>query len=254
MVSADTQIFCCRVADVDVELLTRYEDLLDDSERQRLADFQAPIARTTFLISRALLRTRLAARLNVAPTALQFIRDSNGKPQLPPPFNDWHFNLSHGDSWVTLALSRSGPVGIDVESHERRNNLSGIARRFFSAAENSSLIDLDDKQWPQQFFAIWTIKEAHAKALGCGLSKILSCSSFTIDIGKQALQFELSGAAAPDSAVFGWLYRLDNAVSLALVQLHSATAVPALIRCVPLMSEETLTLQPLVAGSWLPTN
>ncbi|HSB97449.1 MAG TPA: 4'-phosphopantetheinyl transferase superfamily protein [Spongiibacteraceae bacterium] len=253
MSDSELEIFCCRIADIDATLLAHYEQILDAAEQRRLASFQADTARTAFLISRALLRTTLAARLHCAPTELQFIRDANDKPQLAEPFANWHFNLSHSGAWVTLALSQIGPVGIDVESHERKNNLAGIAQRFFSAEENATLVGLDNTRWLQQFFAIWTIKEAHAKALGCGLSKILSCSSFSVDMNKQSIALTLSAAAAPDSAVLSQLYRLDDSVSLALVQLDAIAATPAIIRSVPLVSENVVALQPLTVGNWSPS-
>jgi len=250
MPRAELEIFCCRIADIDAALLARYEQLLDAAEQRRLATFQADTARTAFTISRALLRSTLATRLHQAPPELQFIRDGNDKPQLAQPFTDWHFNLSHSGAWVILALSQIGPVGIDVESHERKNNLSGIAGRFFSAEENATLTDLEGERWLQQFFAIWTIKEAHAKALGCGLSKILSCSSFNVDLAKRSIALTLSAVAAPNNAVVSQLYRLDDSVSLALVQLASTAATPDIIHSVPLSGENTIALRPIAVGNW----
>jgi phosphopantetheinyl transferase len=253
MSSAAPQLFCCRVADIDAALLARYEHLLSDEERQRLAGFQASTARTTFLISRALLRTALATRLNVAPETLQFIRDSDDKPQLAPPFADWHFNLSHSNDWVVLALSNCGPVGVDVEGHGRRNNLSGIARRFFSAAENASLADLDGQQWLQQFFAIWTLKEAHGKALGTGLAKILSCCSIEVDTGAGTIEWSLSDAAIDEGSTQSFLYLLEKNVSLAFVQLFGEGAEPpSLHLSIPLSREEPLALIAAARGDWHP--
>jgi phosphopantetheine--protein transferase-like protein len=151
-----------------------------------------------------------------------------------------------------LALSQRGPVGIDVENHERGNDLAAIAQRFFSMAENESLTKLDGQAWLQQFFAIWTLKEAHGKALGTGLSKILSCSSFLVDIRRRSVTSILTDVAAPNVPVFNWLHRLDDTTTLAFAQLRSAAPTPSLIRCVPLAAESSLTLQLLATGSWLP--
>jgi phosphopantetheine--protein transferase-like protein len=155
-----------------------------------------------------------------------------------------------------LALSQSGPVGIDVENHLRGNDLAAIARRFFSAAENSSLTALDDAAWLQQFFAIWTLKEAHGKALGTGLSKILSCSSFVVDSGARLIELQLAAAAASSVPVNCWLYRLADDSSLAVSQLGARPAAITLYRSAPLAAtappEIYFELTPIATGSWSP--
>jgi 4'-phosphopantetheinyl transferase len=273
MAAANLHIYCCRIADVDSTQLARYEILLDADERRRLALFQVAEIRNEFLISRALLRTALAVHLHTESHALQFVRNADGKPQLAPPFANWHFNLSHSSAWVALAISSVGPVGIDIESHARKNNLAAIAGRFFSAAENASLQQLVDlgavgapsgTAWLRRFFAIWTLKEAHAKALGCGLGKILSCSSFVPSADflaveensaaprTAAIELQLSGAAASAVPVATWLYRPDPATSLAVSQLGELPAAIALYRWAPESLKTYFERSPIAAGSWLP--
>lgn len=273
MAAANLHIYCCRIADVDCTQLARYEILLDADERRRLALFQVAEIRNEFLISRALLRTALAAHLHTESHALQFVRNADGKPQLAPPFANWHFNLSHCSVWVALAISNAGPVGVDIESHARRNNLAAIAGRFFSAAEKTSLQQLVDMgavgapsgaAWLRRFFAIWTLKEAHAKALGCGLGKILSCSSFVPDAHflaveedsatprAAAIELQLSGAAASTVPVATWLYRPDPATSLAISQLGELPAEIALHGWAPDSQTTYFELKPIATGSWLP--
>jgi phosphopantetheine--protein transferase-like protein len=253
MPNADLFIFCCRVADIDAALLADYQILLDAGELKRSAGFRSTPAQTQFIISRALLRTALAKQLNCAPHELRFVRDADDKPQLAAPFGGWHFNLSHGPNWVVLALSRAGPVGIDVESHGRGNDLPAIAKRFFSSAENDSLQGLEEGQWLQQFFAIWTLKEAHGKALGSGLSKILSCSSIGVDFSRNAIDWNLSGIARSRQAIFSALYPIDANASLAVVQ-HFDGSAPSLtcLRSVPLRQDQPFPLAPMASGVWSP--
>lgn len=277
MAAPDLHVYCCHIGDMDAAQLDSYRDLLDAGEQRRLAALRVDALRGEFLASRALLRNALAAHLHADPKTLQFIRDSNDKPQLAPPFSGWHFNLSHSSEWVALAISSAGPVGIDIESHTRRNNLQGIARRFFSAAENASLQQLMEAQgsaddtWLRRFFAIWTLKEAHAKALGCGLAKILSCSSFvpaadfTVAEDRAvegavprtaAIELRLSGAAASAMPVATWLYRPGRATSLAISQLSTRPVGIAMYRCAPDAGRDALETYfeptPIAAGSWLP--
>lgn len=264
MPAANLHIYCCRSADVGSALIEDGVALLDAAERERLDKFHAPNVRNEFVLSRMLLRSVLAAHLQTSPAALRFERDADNKPQLAAPFAHWHFNLSHGGEWIALALSNAGPVGIDIESHARKNNLHAIARRFFSAAENAALdsIEHDDADWLQAFFAIWTLKEAHAKALGCGLSKILSCSSFVVrgvtQDRPEAIDLQLSGIAASALPVATRLYRPAAATSLAVSQLGENPVDVALYRWLPAAggtaSSSYFELAPAATGNWRPSN
>jgi 4'-phosphopantetheinyl transferase len=254
MMVSQPEIFCCPTAAVDDALLATYQTLLSAGERERLVNFRAPTAARDFIIGRALLRTVLAARLHCDPAVIAIEPDADGKPQLAFPLNSgWHFNLSHDRNWVVLIVSNAGPVGIDVECHERRNNLDGIAKRFFSSAENRLLENCEHGKWLDCFFAIWTLKEAHAKARGCGLAKILSCSSITPDWRSARINFALGDIARADTSLSGWLYRLDESVSLGAIAC-SATSLgePTLSRAVPLRASELLHCAALARGDWRP--
>lgn len=252
--SAQPEILCCLTATIDDALLSEYRALLSGDELQRLSGYRSAHVAKEFVIGRALLRTALAQRLQVDPNSLVFERDADGKPRLAHSHNQtWHFNLSHERSWVVLMLSPFGPVGVDVEGHARRNNLAGIAQRFFSPEENAALAQCNELDWRNYFFAIWTLKEAHAKALGCGLAKILSCSSITLDWTAARIDFVLHDIARSDLPLSGWLYQLENDVSLAAIaNAPHAIAEPTLARVVPLRSTEILPLPVLARGSWLP--
>lgn len=251
---ASLHIHCCHDADVDAATLESSIALLDDDERRRLDALHSAITSSEFLLSRLLLRGALAARLGTTPDALGFERDAGGKPQLAAPFSHWHFNISHGGGWVALASSDAGPVGIDVEAHARRNNLRAIAQRFFSAEEQAALARrTDEVQWLEGFFATWTLKEAHAKALGCGLSKILSCSSFVVAdaASPPAIELTLAGIAASAPAVETRLYRLATDTSLAISLLTEREVDVALYRWNPATaSADYVELAPAATGSW----
>jgi 4'-phosphopantetheinyl transferase len=85
MPAARLEVLCCPLAEVDDELLARCKNLLSDAESQRLAAFRVESAAKEFIVSRALLRSALAERLQCAPGDLQFLTNSDGKPQLAAP-------------------------------------------------------------------------------------------------------------------------------------------------------------------------
>lgn len=114
-----------------------------------------------------------------------FTTGDKGKPA-HDGFRGIHFNITHSGEWVAVALS-SGSVGVDVE--RMRKIPEGLARRFFSEAENQWLDSAkSEAEQKDIFFTLWTLKESFLKAIGTGLTK--SLSSFTI-LKKGNDQFEL---------------------------------------------------------------
>ena len=114
-----------------------------------------------------------------------FTTGEKGKPA-HDGFRGIHFNITHSGEWVAVALS-SGCVGVDVE--RMRKIPDGVARRFFSEAENEWLDSAaTEAERKDIFFTLWTLKESFLKAIGKGLTK--SLSSFTI-LQKGNNHFEL---------------------------------------------------------------
>lgn len=268
MISAPIDVLCCALRAVDDKLLTRYENLLNEEELLRLRSFRSAAGAKEFLVGRALLRIALATRVPCDPRELQFTKNVDGKPSLAYPPARWQFNLSHSHDWVALAVCETHTVGVDIESYSRRNNLHAIAQRFFSEEENAQLAQCTENEWLDHFFAVWTLKEAHAKALGCGLPKILSCSSVAVDFTAHSIDLKLSGAALTAHKVSGWLYRLDENSAMALVAHSDVGATsnidgksrgvdkPQLWRCTlttdsQQLSQQKLLIEPVASGNWL---
>src|SRR5690606_1030385 len=91
------------------EQVAGYEALLDAEERARWQRFRFAEDRWRFLLGRAFMRTVLADCLEHSdPAALQFRRLPQGKPELAgADSGKLHFNLSHTDALLVLAVSRS---------------------------------------------------------------------------------------------------------------------------------------------------
>lgn len=88
-------------------------------------------------------------------------RGTQGKPFFPDHPN-FHFNLSHSGEWVLCALSDEGEVGVDIEQiRPRREHLP---RYIMSDAEFAAF----DGSW-EDFFRIWTLKEAYVKYQGTSI-------------------------------------------------------------------------------------
>lgn len=107
---------------------------------------------------------------NAAPLSLAYSYGENGKPYLAD-YPGLFFNLSHSGNFVATAFS-SEEIGLDIQEHEGEKD--GIAKRFFSAEDNSLLdrckmgetgISKDD-----MFYRMWSVKEASMKLTGLGMA------------------------------------------------------------------------------------
>jgi 4'-phosphopantetheinyl transferase len=150
----------------------RWSALLSEDEQARAARFHFARHRQYFTATRAILRRVLAAYLHTDAKALAFAYGAKNKPMLGAEYasSALAFNVSHSGDMALFAFVRSRQVGVDVERIRCDFDTSAIARRFFSAPEQSQLAALDPEQRHQAFFRCWTRKEAYIKAIGEGLS------------------------------------------------------------------------------------
>jgi 4'-phosphopantetheinyl transferase len=142
---------------------------LDEHERERWARFvDAPSARS-YLELHLLARSQIGLLLGRPPESLRFDRTcpdcgrQHGRPLLVDD-PGLHLSLSRTGSVVAVALSRSGPVGIDVEQvdgvrFEGFGQVALHARDLTGRGDRGAVTDATS----------WVRKEAALKALGVGL-------------------------------------------------------------------------------------
>ncbi len=133
--------------------------------RARVLKFHRPIDGVRSLFAELLLREVIAERGMLAPEAVAFDADENGKPRLAPD-TGFQFNLSHSGDWVVCATG-SHVVGIDVE--RIRDKVPDVLERVLSTQERDQFASLPEPQQRRFFFARWAVKEAFSKALGLGV-------------------------------------------------------------------------------------
>ncbi|ART78731.1 4'-phosphopantetheinyl transferase family protein [Oceanisphaera avium] len=165
------------VCDTDhLQLPKDADQVLSQAERTRLANITQPKQANTFLVGRYLLRQLLARQLHIAPAELTIAINPKGKPQLQlsdaRSLVQWHFNLSHSQSLLALALSNQAPLGLDIESRQlNAKQILRLAKRYFNEWEQSWLAS---NPQPENFLRLWTIKEAVLKADGAGIANNLA--------------------------------------------------------------------------------
>ncbi len=92
----------------------------------------------------------------------------SGQPKIADPGpSAAHISFSHSGDWVACGISTTGPIGIDIETHRLDRDLRGIAELSFGPQEV-----LRSQMSALEFYRIWCIREAVAKATGLGFAQV----------------------------------------------------------------------------------
>lgn len=229
----------------DPALLARYDALLSEAERARDRAFTSPAARHEHLVTRALVRTVLARYTGRDARAWRFGAGPHGRPEIDPPCG-LRFNVSHARDLVVCAVSRHR-VGVDVEPIGRGDAVLGAARAVLSDEELAELRALPLPARRERAVALWTLKEAYAKARGSGLSEELRSVTFSSERGDHVrVAFAPPLRARPGRWGFRLLDLPAHRIALA-VPVRRALRLRA-IEVVPLVTGSERVLAP--APAW----
>ncbi|WP_241661057.1 4'-phosphopantetheinyl transferase family protein [Thermomonospora catenispora] len=146
-------------------------DLLNDTERARRDRYRREADRDRFTVGVAVTRLAAGALLGVRPERVPVDRTCPGcgAPHGRPVIEGGpQLSVSHSGDLVVVALSRGGPVGVDVEQDSGRLG-EGIVRQLLGSEEVADLRDLGAAWLRRGLLTYWTRKEAVVKATGDGL-------------------------------------------------------------------------------------
>lgn len=149
--------------------VARVSGWLAPAEHARAARFGREILSRRYVLGRALLRWALGNVLGLPPPAVPIVRGARGRPQLEGDTGP-DFNVSHTEGVALIGIARAGRIGVDVERADRDVRADGLARKFLTTAERSTLAPLSEAERRARFLRYWTCKEAMSKATGEGLS------------------------------------------------------------------------------------
>lgn len=153
--------------------------MLDTSERLRVQRQRSTAQRDRLALAYALHRLLLARVLDCDAEDVCLTRDAAGCPRLPG--TSLSTSLSHADGAVALAVSASGPVGVDIEWSARAAAMPGIAGQVCHPDDRARMSGLSWAEWTQALLALWVRKEAYLKAAGVGLAQEMK--SFEAPVG-----------------------------------------------------------------------
>lgn len=159
------------------QALTALTSRLPVAEQEEMARLRLPTRQRNFVLSRMLLRHLLATHAGLPPEALRFARAASGRLLLAGS-GPWEISLSHGDGLVAAVVANA-PCGVDIE-RPRATRVARVAQRYFAPAEAEWLRTRDSITAERDFFRLWTLKEACAKALGQGLADNMARLAFTL--------------------------------------------------------------------------
>ena len=193
---------------------------LSAEERSRAARFWHDVDRRRYLAHKGALREILGGYLGLQPAEIRFGLDRRGKPHVAGPFRDGlDFGVSHSGSLGLVGIRRGGQVGVDVERIIPGFDWREVAATALSEREVRALGALPADQQCDAFFAIWTRKEALAKAVGVGLRTDLAALEAPTSPGLSgwsARRVEADGRLA-ECALVDLLLRVGYRAALALV-------------------------------------
>lgn len=151
--------------------LAEADTVLSAVERQRIATRREKAHRNALTLAYALHRGLLGQAMGCEPQNVPIGRDEVGCPRLPAPLG-LTTSLSHsGHRAVAVAITRTGPVGVDLEEITRAAIMPEIAEQVCHPADKRELANLEGQAANEAMLAIWVRKEAFLKAAGIGLQR-----------------------------------------------------------------------------------
>lgn len=151
-VDVDTEFALWRIEE---EADTLYKQLqLNEQEKAYVEQLANGKRHLHWLATRVLLRTMLDTSEYIDCKI-----DSHGKPYLVNL--PYHISLSHSFDYAAVMISKSRPVGIDIEQIKQK--VERIAPKFLTPAERAT-ISIDNKI--EHLYVCWCAKEAVYKCYG----------------------------------------------------------------------------------------
>lgn len=155
-----------------VSLTTPSPSQLSDDEIARAKRFRFEEDRVRWTRARSSLRLILSMYVGDDPFRIAFEYGPHGKPALPP-ISDTQFNLSHAGDWAMIAITRSVPVGVDIERIRPNLDMAPLLERLGETSLPSGV---------QELYHVWTRREARVKAAGGALFETPAANICAVDV------------------------------------------------------------------------
>lgn len=168
-------VWTMRTAGLSPQSLEAFSELLDASQRSRIASLLSQDQRRDALAAHGLARIIVGNFAHLAPDAVRLVAlRPGGKPTLVPHTADMiDVNLTHCHDFVGCVVGANCRVGIDAEDLAREPSANEAAWPL-AAEELDWLARQATCDVATAFVHLWTLKEAILKAEGSGLVRDLT--------------------------------------------------------------------------------
>jgi 4'-phosphopantetheinyl transferase len=160
MHAPEVHLACARPPEFSADDLEQLSSMIDEREREAMRRLRHEADRRAFAVAHAMLRALVAHACALDGGDIDILHDTKGRP-LVARFPDLHVSLSRSRTAVACAVTRTAPIGVDIECIESRPVDAGLLGAFVIAPQPVTT---------RAFFFHWTALEAFWKACGTGLA------------------------------------------------------------------------------------
>lgn len=164
---------------------------LDAHEVRRAQRFADPVQGSRWQAVHVALREILGASLGVAPEAVPFEHDADGRTTLRTERAS-RFSLSHTADLALIAVGEAEALGVDLEQTRPVPGLTDVLHDVFTLGERQSIVELPADEAQLAFLRGWTRKEAVVKALGRGI-ETMGKVEVTLDATPRLVTLDVAG-------------------------------------------------------------
>jgi 4'-phosphopantetheinyl transferase len=164
-------IWVMQVDFVDADILARWQGVLGPDEIACSARCFSAAHRKTYIAAHALMRALLEAIGGRPARDWQFRTSDSGKLEAVGQADSAvpRFSLTHTDSLVACAASKTFFLGIDAEPRRRRI-AAEVMDTTLAPSERDLVRAMPADKRDEAFLRLWTLREAYVKAAGGGLN------------------------------------------------------------------------------------
>lgn len=166
-----------------VEQFSQWVNILNDEEQQRFSLMKNKVKQKQLVLSRCLIHQALLTLEYSLDDGYQIVNYNRlFLPNVEQPFS---LSISHSGNIAAIILSeKSLAVGIDVEQLKLRQ-FTELAQEFCTPEEMSHLATSQNNQ--EEFYQLWTAKEALAKACSLPLFECYRCNCTSVLLNEQGV-------------------------------------------------------------------
>lgn len=162
-------IFTVYLPSVNEQIKHLYE-CLSIQEKIKSKNFINSYLSQQYIISHGLLRYLLAYYTKDNPQNIEYSFNQFDKPFLKNNNSNIQFNMSHSKDYVVYILALDCQVGIDIEWKSKNIDVQELSNLVLTKEEKIIFNKLRSEEKLNNFYEVWTKKEAILKANGHGLS------------------------------------------------------------------------------------